>query len=492
MEDLYNLSSLSTQLWLIGSILLVTAIGLYFSRKMLTKEDFYIAGMKIPAPVVAFSMAATSMSGWGYVGGPGGMFEDGMGAMPILEVSALLGILCSYFIIASPMRQLAETHGALTAPDLGEILYKSQAVRLVFASGVIIGVTAYLAANFLAVGTVIHLVFGVPELWGLFIGASVVIFYSLAGGQSGAMWVDFIQGVIMVFGAILAIYFIYANLGGYGHVLESLASSDQVAENYLSIFRDNYLMIFSYIVVFGIGYMGLPQILTKFYTIKSRNFLKWALPMTLVVYSLMFSFEFTGLATRYGVISLGWPEVGNSDNSVYVFINELFPAALQGVLYAVIVSAILSTANSLIVVGGSAFALDIYQRWFWPRMLKSNPRYDFNEVRLARIGALIFSLIAIVMVIDPPALIVWIGALGWGIMAATILVPVLAGLYWKRATAQGAFLAGIMGLVVSLTTGIADVGYDIEIYAHSGFWGIVASLVTMGLVSLMTSRRDAV
>src|SRR6056297_795333 len=102
--------------------------------------------------------------------------------------------------------------------------------------------------------------------------------------------------------------------------------------------------------------MGLPHMSTNFYTINKKSMLKWALPTLLIVYSMMFLFEFMGMATRYGVVELGWPALQNPDQASSLFITQVFPPVIQGVLFAAIVAAILSTADSFLIVGSSALS----------------------------------------------------------------------------------------------------------------------------------------
>ncbi len=482
-----QIATFEVQAWLIGFFVICIGIGLFYARSVTDMKEYYIAGMKVHPALVSFSIAATVMSGWGYVGGPGSIFAHGMGVMPVIEVSVILGIILSYFLVAPPMRELAASHGAVTVPDLGEILFKDNRVRIMLAVGIIIGLLAYMSAQYLALTHILGMAFNIPPALALTIGVCLVTFYTAAAGRMGVLITDTLQGIIMV-GAVGLVFFAVNNqMGGFGNVFSTLASHSDIPAGYLSIFSGTDIpMVISYMIVFSLGIMGLPHVITNFYTIKSRSILVWALPMTVIIYSLMILFQFLGFAAQYGVLELGWTAIADPDQTTLLFIGMTFPAALQGIMFSVMVAAILSTTNSFLLTGSSAVARDLYQRWFWPKVLKASPKYAFSEINISRIATLLFAFIPLLVVLNPPTLVIWLGALGWGILASCTLFPILFGFYWKKATAKGAFWSSAIGLFVATSTGLASVGYGVDTWVHPGLWGMMASFLAMVFVSSAT------
>ena len=480
-------SSTTVQLAIVAFTFLYIGIGAFFARRQGSMKDFYIAGQRIPPYVVGFSIAAAVMSGWGYVGGPGAMYAGGMSTLPIIEVMVLGGYVLSFFLLARPLRQLASEHGAVTIPDLGEILYDSKLLRVLLAVGVIAGVIGYLSAQYLAITTIIESIFGIGHLETIFLSAAVITIYSTLGAKESAMWTDFIQGVIMVLATFLAIGWVFS-VGGFGEIFTTLSTSPEVGDpNFTAIFKGTPSVTFlSYALLFGLGIMGLPHMTTKFYTIRKKNMLKWALPTLLIVYSMMFLFEFMGMATRYGVVELGWPALENPDQASSLFITQVFPPVVQGILFAAIVAAILSTADSFLIVGSSAFSRDIYQKYIFPKYLGGKEKYAFDEVWLARGMTFVLGFVPALIIINPPTIIMWLGALGWGIFAASLMSVVVFGLHWNHANRYGAIGAVVVGLIVSVGGGILNVGYDVDLVLHPGAWGVVLSVITMIVLSKAT------
>ncbi len=132
---------------------------------------------------------------------------------------------------------------------------------------------------------------------------------------------------------------------------------------------------------------------------------------------------------QYGVLELGWPALADPDQTTLLFIGMTFPAALQEIMFSVMVAAILSTTNSFLLTGSSAVARDIYQRWLWPTLLKASPKYAYSEINISRVATLLFAFIPLLVVLNPPTLVIWLGALGWGILASCSLFPILFGFY---------------------------------------------------------------
>jgi Na+/proline symporter len=193
-----------------------------------------------------------------------------------------------------------------------------------------------------------------------------------------------------------------------------------------------------------------------------------------------------GMATRYGVVELGWPALENPDQASSLFITQVFPPVVQGILFAAIVAAILSTADSFLIVGSSAFSRDIYQKYIFPKYLGGKEKYAFDEVWLARGMTFVLGFVPALIIINPPTIIMWLGALGWGIFAASLMSVVVFGLHWNHANRYGAIGAVVVGLIVSVGGGILNVGYDVDLVLHPGAWGVVLSVITMIVLSKAT------
>lgn len=474
-------------IWIVVIILLGLFIieGFYLAKRQKSMTDYYVAGFRIPPWALGIALAATVMSGWGYVGGPGSFYAHGFQIMLIIEICVLLGYGLSYLLLSRPMRELAETHGALTVPDLGEILYGSKHLRFALSVGIILGVIGYLTAQYTAMGMVLSMIFPISPTVGITIGMIIIVGYCVLGGHEAAIWTSTWQGIVMVGASFLFIGSVI-KIGGFEHMFTTL--NTKVSPNFASLGAVPIQQWISYIMIFTLGMCALPHSITKFYTISKKEFLIVALIATLIFDSVMVMFEFSGTLTKYGVLELGWPEPPKPDMAVGVFVLKMFPNLLGGVIFGAMVAAILSTADSFLILASSSFARDIYQQWLWPLYIKKE-KYAFNELKLARIATAVIGVLVYFFALGQVTMIVFLGILGWSLFVCTILVPINAGLFWKKANKGGAIAATWVGIVTCGVLGLSEILYKSNFWLSAGAWGIIASAIAFLIGNYIYSQR---
>ncbi|MBU1633214.1 hypothetical protein KJ762_01755 [bacterium] len=250
---------------LIGLILyliVVLAIGLKSAGKNRTQSDFLIADRKLGAWAIALSERASGESAWLLIGLPGAALAVGF-----LEIwtafGSVLGIIFTWLFIAVPLRELAGKYDSMTLPDLIASYFNDETKTLRITSSLIITFffTFYVAAQFNAAGKVLNVTFGIPQLYGMSIGAGIILLYTILGGFRAVVWTDMVQALIMLLTLIIL------PIVGLFEMLHSNVNFLTGSE-YLS-FAGGKTGIVAFLAIlsglsWGLGYTGQPHLLARF------------------------------------------------------------------------------------------------------------------------------------------------------------------------------------------------------------------------------------
>ena len=429
-------------------------IGYAASRRVKGLSDFFVGGKKLGYWFVAFSARVTGESGWLILG------LTGMGA--IAGVSAywvvlgeLLGVGLSWFLMAKPFKQKTDEYQSITIPDYIESHFrtKTHLLRIIAATTLSVFVVIFVSAQIDITGKAFESLLGINYFLGAIIGFVIVVFYIYFGGFVAVVWSDFFQGLMMFFGlCILPIAgFIY--MDGPQGLWDGLASIDPALVDWWGGSPDpwmNAATLFGFAMI-GLGFLGSPQIYVRFIAIKDEREIdhgRWvAIVFTLLTDAAAVTI---GLIGRYLFTETGVdPEtvLGNAgENVLVVLVNYIFPLLVVGIYTAIVLSAIMSTIDSLLIVAASAIVRDFYQKVFHPEIA------DNDLTKLSRRVTLIMSLIALIMavsvaVLSPSRTVFWFAIFGWSGIAATFCPMMILSLFWKKYNALGAMLSMITGFL---------------------------------------------
>ena len=337
----------------------VLVVGLVTVRLTRSQEDYLLAGRKLGPWLVAFSERASGESAWLIIGLPGVALMSGFGALwP--AIGCTFGIFCSWTFVARRLREQTESYGAITLPQYFEKRFgdDTHAIRWVATVIIVFFFTLYVAAQFLGAGKVLNAAFGITTLQGMYVGAGIILFYTIMGGFYAVVWTDFIQGLIMIFTlAVLPIAGIIS-LGGLGPLTEKIAAVDP---NLLTIgTADTTLeVIMSAIggLAIGLGYVGQPHLLTRFMAIRDPGDLRKG-TMIATWWALIAFYGAVGI----GIVGLAMygQTLSDPEQIMPMLARALMPAALVGVMISGAIAAMMSTADSQLLVTTSALTEDIY------------------------------------------------------------------------------------------------------------------------------------
>ncbi|WP_246206635.1 sodium/proline symporter [Virgibacillus ihumii] len=471
----------------VAYLLLVLVIGLYSMKHQKDMDTYYTGGKRFGPWLVALGVSSTTMSGYGFIGLTGLVYQNGYPIF-MIGIFATAGIFVSFLILAKPMRKIAEKFGSMTIPDILEARYNSKAVRAITALAILGGAIGYQMAQYKALGNMLQTVLGVDYQIALFIGVAILTIYVVAGGMISALWTDFMQMIVMVVGSLIVFIGGMNLVGGMTQLNNEISSINPDMVNAFHTAGPIGIFAFiSYFFIYVIGHQGQPHVVSKFYMIRKVSMLKWACVIAASTYAITALLWFVGLYTKVMVQRGEMAAPPSPDLVAPLFIENFFHPAIAGIIFAAVMAAIMSTSEAFLLVASSSIVRDIYQQ-----IIKKGEKLpQKKELALSRWITLAVIALTFLLSLNPPDLVGWLGNASWGIFVAS-LVPVLSiGLYWKRATKTAAIWSSSLGLVFSIGLYILKVK---EIYVPALDTGAIAFIISTAAfigISLVTKQESS-
>jgi sodium/proline symporter len=441
-------------------LLFMLAIGMYFYRKNNNLDDYVLGGRNLNSWVAAMSASASDMSGWLLLGLPGWTYASGLGEAGWIAIGLLIGTYCNWRFVAKRLREYTEkARNSLTISDFFENRFndKSKILRILSAIIILVFFLIYTASGFVAGAKLFSTVFEMPYITALIVGVIVIVSYTFLGGFNAVSWTDFFQGSLMFIAIVFVPIFAFVALGGV------MNSFDQI-----NVANSNFISLFSYLdgsklslitilsmMAWGLGYFGQPHILVRFMAIRSKADVKQAriIATTWTAISLVGAI----LVGMLGFVYLKTPLSAAASETVFmVMINALFHPLVAGLMLAAILAAIMSTADSQLLVASSALTQDLYHV-----LLRRNAS-DKELVLASRLAVILIAILAALFAMDPNSNVLLLVGYAWAGFGAAFGPAILLALSWKRMTRNGALAGMISGGVMvilwkNLTGGIFDI-----------------------------------
>ncbi|WDV44404.1 sodium/proline symporter PutP [Clostridiaceae bacterium M8S5] len=425
-------------LYLLGML----AIGMHFYKKTTSLSEYILGGRGLNSWVAAMSASASDMSGWLLMGLPGAAYLSGLEASWI-AIGLAIGTYLNWRFVAKRLRKYTEiSNNSITLPDYFENRFKdnTRILRMVSAFFIVVFFLVYTASGFVAGAKLFNAVFNLPYMWALVIGIVVIIGYTFLGGFMAVSFTDFIQGILM-FIAIIAVPLVaIITLGGF---TDTISSVKEVNPELLNLFTKTdgtkltFLSIIS-LAAWGIGYFGQPHILVRFMAIKSSEKVKKA-RIIATTWSVI-SLGAAVLIGMIGIVYLKTPLEGAGSETVFmVMVNALFHPLVAGIFLAAILAAVMSTADSQLLVTSSSFTKDFYQVVFRKKATEK------ELVLISRIAVVIIAFIAFLIATNPDSSVLGLVSYAWAGLGASFGPVVLISIYWKRMTRNSAIAGMVVG-----------------------------------------------
>ena len=462
-------------------LLIMLGIGVWTWRFNKTKEDFILGGRKLGPWVIAFSERTAAESAWLLLGLSGMFFWTGMGEIWTV-IGCVTGIILSWYIIAKKIRVKSEEYGAITLP---EYFYKavggSNAVRVISMLIIVFFYAFYLCAQFVGAGKVLDVTFGIDYQWGIVLGSVVIILYTLMGGFMAVCYTDVVQAILMITTLILLPLLGLIFLLNNGDVLVKALESTRATATWTG--GTSGLAALSLIVgglSWGFGYMGQPHLVTKFMAINKPENIKMgrriAIVWTILAYGGAVLIGIVGIAMiHYGHIDASQLDVNgvmDKERILPVLTNFLFPAWLAGILISGAIAAMMSTADSQLLIATSTVVEDFYSK-----ALNKNISQK-KLVSMSRWVTFAVGMLALIVAFTTEDIIYKIVTYAWAGLGSAFGPALLMTLYWKKTNSWGVIAGMITGAVTTiLWTEISLLDKMISVRFSSFIFAFIAVII---------------
>lgn len=453
-------------------LLFMLGVGAYFYRRTTSISDYILGGRRVNYWVTSLSAQASDMSGWLLMGLPGYAYLAGLEAFWI-AFGLAVGTWVNWRFVARRLRVYTELAGdSITLPDYFENRFRdsSKILRIVSSIFILVFFLIYTSSGFVAGAKLFSSVFGLPYQTGLILGVVVIIGYTFLGGYMAVSWTDFFQGVLMFIAVTIVPIIGFRLAGGIGGTIRTVRLMNPELLNAFTTADGapiGGIAIVS-LVAWGLGYFGQPHILARFMGIKSADDIAPARRIATVW--VVVSLTFAVIIGLVGLSGLDLASYGGDSERVFIYlIDAVVPPLLAGIFLSAILAAIMSTADSQLLVTSSALTEDLYA------VLLRNKASQKELVWISRGAVVVVALIAMFIAFDPESSVLGLVSYAWGGFGATFGPIVLLSLFWKRMTRNGA-LAGLLtgGLTVIVWKNLSGGIFDLYEIVPGFILGLVA------------------
>ncbi|EKO3448667.1 sodium/proline symporter PutP [Vibrio fluvialis] len=464
-------------------LILMLAIGVYAYQRTKNSADYFLGGRSLGPWPAALSAGASDMSGWLLLGLPGYAYAAGIEAF-WLAGGLLVGTWANWLITAKRLRTYSITTDALTLPEFLSRRFNdnSKLIQTISAFFILLFFLFYTSSGLVAGGKLFETVFGLDYSTAVIVGTVCVVSYTLFGGFLAVSWTDLVQGLLMA--AALMIVPIAAMNGGFTKLDNDLLA---INPQLLTMWNDvkgqplSAVAIVS-LVAWGLGYFGQPHILARFKATRSNKDLTTARRIAVIWTGLsMAGAMLVGLVGLIYVTNDGSIQLDDGEKIFMLLVNAIFHPVMAGILLAAILAAIMSTADSQLLVSSSALAEDFYKQVY-----KKDATSE-EIVRVGRAAVIIISIIALILAMTPDSSVLGLVSYAWAGFGAAFGPALVLSLYWSRMNRNGA-LAGIVigGITIVVWKQLSGGWYDVyEIVP-----GIIFSTIAIVAVSLLTCEPE--
>ena len=451
-------------------------IGWYAGRKTNSIGDFFVLSGKAGVLVSGIAYFSTQFSMGTFLGTPGTIYGVGYAGMAISVPGAVFCMILPALLIGRKLITLGHKYGFLTMADYLTDRYHSKKMSGVLGVMMLFFLVPMMGAQIIGAGVIVHVFTGLPEWVGVVGMGIIVILYCMSGGMKGAMMTDVIQGSLMIATAVVTFIVSVVMGGGFSNINHTLQSMN---EAYLTFPGANGYMPWTYyvsnIVLWSFFTMGQPHLFTKFFAMKDHKTMFKAI--LLGTAGMFFSATLIEWAGVNGIASI--QNIEKADQIIPMILQRGMNPFLASIFIAGIVAAGMSTIDGILVTTTGAVTRDIYQK------IINKDATDENVMKLSKVVTVIIGIIVICFGVFQPGSIFEINLFAFSGMAIFV-VPILFGIYWKKATAKGAIASVIVGIISLLLFTLNPSVKALAMGFHALFPTTIIASIVMIVVSKFT------
>lgn len=463
----------------IGYLIVMVLIGVLTVRFASgSLGDFFLGGRRMKDYVVALSAVVSGRSAWLVLGLSGMAYARGASAVWAAAGYIVVEVFL-FFFVGKRLRRFTARHGDITLPDYFESRFQDRQhlLRIVAVIIIVVFMVAYVSAQLTAGGKAFSSSFGLSQIEGLLLTAGIVLIYTMLGGFLAVSLTDVLQAVFMMVGLIGLPLVAIIRFGGMTKVLSQLTSVD-------ALMIDPWAIGLGGVIGFlgiGLGSPGNPHILVRYMSVEDPVQLRRSgLIGTTWNVLMAWGAIFIGLIGRAAFPSQDILPAGDTENLYTFLAASHFHPLLFGLTVAAIFAAIMSTADSQLLVASSGVVRDLYQK-----LLKGVSEVSERRmVTLSRAMVFVLILLAIGLGLVAKGLVFWLVLFAWAGLGASFGPAVILSLFWARTTRWGILAGFVSGTAVTVVWRLVPV---LKAFIYELIPGFICSTLLIIIVSLLTS-----
>lgn len=471
---------------------IMIGVGVYCRKHATDVNGFVLGGRSVGPWLTAFAYGTSYFSAVIFIGYAGQFgWKFGIASTWIGIGNAIIGSLLAWVILGRRTRLMSQHLNSATMPEFFEKRFGSVPLKVIASAIIFIFMIPYTASLYNGLSRLFGMAFNIDYTVCIIIMAVLTAVYVIVGGYMATAINDFIQGIIMLFGIVMVIAAVLNSNGGFMEAIDGLAKVEDTAVSttpgaFASFFGPDPLNLLGVVILTSLGTWGLPQMVQKFYAIKSEKAISKG-----TIISTMFALIVAGGCYFLGGFGrLYSDKLDMSKGIVYDAIIpkmlENMPDILIGVVVILVLSASMSTLSSLVLTSSSTLTLDFLKGNIIKKMS------DKKQMLIMRALIVVFIVISVVIAIlqytSNVTFIAQLMGISWGAMAGAFLAPFIYGLYWKRTTKAGCYASFIFGCGIMLLNMFCKSVFPAWLQSpiNCGALAMLAGLVIVPVVSLVT------
>ncbi|MBQ3163327.1 MAG: sodium/proline symporter [Lachnospiraceae bacterium] len=467
------------------------AVGVYARKSASSTTDFVLGGRSVGPWLTAFAYGTSYFSAVVFVGYAGQFgWKYGLASTWIGLGNAFIGSLLAWVLMGRRTRVMTHHLEAATMPDFFGKRYDSKALKITASAIAFVFLIPYTASVYNGLSRLFGMAFDIPYAVCVITMAVLTGVYVIMGGYLATAINDFIQGIIMLVGIVVVILAVLSGQGGFMEAVRKLSEipSDVPATMgqqgaFASFFGADPVNLVGVIILTSLGTWGLPQMVHKFYAIKSERAIKTGTIVS-TAFAIIVSggcYFLGGFGRLYDSEAIYKADGSIIYDAIVPSMLSTLPDILIGIVIVLVLSASMSTLSSLVLTSASTLTLDFIKDNVVKKM------DDKKQLLYIRVLIVFFIVISVILALDPPTFIAQLMGISWGALAGAFLAPFLYGLYWKGVTKAGVWASYICGVGIT----VANMFFKfIESPINAGALAMVAGLIVTPLVSLITPKLD--
>jgi len=422
---------------LVAYLALLAGIGLYFRGRSKSAADFAIGGRSVGPWVTALSFVAAYYSSVVIIGGGAFGWRFGLSTLWIGAGNVLVGSTLAFIVMGRRVRRMSENLEVHTLPGFFSRRYDSPAARIFSAAITGLFLIIYNVSVLKGMANAFEVLMDMPYMGGVLLSGIVILFYTAVGGYLAVVWTSFVQAIIMIIALVLLTVFALHRVGGMTELVDRLSL---LGAGYVeSPGQWGWAGLVSFGLIVSLGAWGLPQLLIRFYSIKSERALRVATVVVTLGAAMAVLPYLCGAIARVLV-----PDIANPDQAI-PSLTRLVLNDWGGALFlAGVVAAGMSTFAGVLLIIASSLVRDV-----WIEGL-GRALDNAAELKASRITSLAVGLVSVLIALKPPGLVLVLTAFAWAVIASTNLWPLLFGICWRRTSPRATLASMVLGAATAL------------------------------------------